>query len=826
MRTVSAEEAAALVEAHGTALARAIRGKSLKDVLKVCNQLLGLLRHSDEMLCEEYFRIYEGVFVELQHVIGFLRETTSRPFEELYEVVQHAGNVLPRLYMLATVASLPEEASPELFCDIIEMLKGVQHPMRGIFLRYYFFQCIRDKGAVNYDESSAFITAYTRNAKDAATLWVRLRFQGASASDAKLMADWEAATPLVLVHVVYLCELGLADVDVHRAFVLPLLEYLENSPGLKKLPQAQEILMETLVTHLRPTRVIMAVAEILSCTVKLEPGVRIRQALSTLMNRVADFVEDERQVKESLRTEVPCSLMAVYGENRAPDANSLKEDISDEAVDVAHLLTLMRDHVQEVLESTMDETAPKKMPLASALDLLCCYEAFVLRLAPERADLINECYHALHTLLDGVGDDADSYSGVVEMLQLCRLRTLPELHYFHLCLHRRFLGSSFVAVWRRLLQKWEENPESFLFTPSTMKSFTLHFKEGITQDSLDDPQEPDEEVVLCTELVVILLQRHLTPECVSPEDLIQLLTELQTEGRVLTRDFVFYSHPAFFRLMLAKCCEAPVVREWRGEEPAVWSLAPVDVCDSRDALLSNDCIANLIDGLKAAGLGAVAHRLLCEACEALCGAVRRLPTESVRSLLEEYIAQSIDTLKEDVPDGSQLEALALSVKCIVESGDTLEVAFYESIAAEIAQHSTKLLRRQTQCQALIIASHLFAANRYRQDNARALECLQRALKIADVSFQCNVSTASLYMECLEAYVSFYEGGNELISGTHVVNLLHLTRNNLEIAVKKTAASAATKKDSVAHCWRHFEAFVAEMAEKECTRSLVKAMNVK
>ncbi|KAH0474894.1 MAG: uncharacterized protein KVP18_003933 [Porospora cf. gigantea A] len=570
------------------ALARAIRSKSLKDVLKVCNQLLGLLRHSDEMLCEEYFRVYEGVFVELQHVIGFLRETTARPFEELYEVVQHAGNVLPRLYMLATVASLPEEASPDLLCDIIEMLKGVQHPMRGIFLRYYFFQCIRDKGAVACDESSAFIAAYTRNAKDAATLWVRLRFQGASASDAKLMADWEAATPLVLVHVVYLCELELADVDVHRGFVLPLLEYLENSPGLKKLPQAQEILMETLVTHLRPTRVIMAVAEILACTVKLEPDVRIRQALSTLMNRVADFVEDERQVKESLRAEVPCSLMAVYGENRAPDANSLKEDISDETVDVGHLLTLMRDHVQEVLECTMDESAPKKMPLASALDLLCCYEAFVLRLAPERADLINECYHALHTLLDGVGNDADSYSSVVEMLQLCGLRMLPELHYFHLCLQRRFLGSSFATVWRRLLQNWEENPERFLFTPSTMLSFTLHFKEGLTQDSLDDPQEPDEEVVLCTELVVILLQRHLTSECVSPENLIQLLTELQTEGRELSRDFVFYSHPAFFRLMLARCCEEPVMKEWQGEEPAIRSLAPVDVCDSRDALLSNE----------------------------------------------------------------------------------------------------------------------------------------------------------------------------------------------------------------------------------------------
>lgn len=68
----------------------------------------------------------------------------GKPVVELYERVQSCGNVLPRLYLLITVAGIYikslEAPARDLLKDLIEMCKGVQHPMRGLFLRNYLSQ--------------------------------------------------------------------------------------------------------------------------------------------------------------------------------------------------------------------------------------------------------------------------------------------------------------------------------------------------------------------------------------------------------------------------------------------------------------------------------------------------------------------------------------------------------------------------------------------------------------------------------------------------------------------------------------------------------------
>ncbi len=68
----------------------------------------------------------------------------GRSFESLYELVQHAGNVLPRLYLMCTVGTCfirsKEGFAKDVLRDLAEMCKGVQHPTRGLFLRSYLCQ--------------------------------------------------------------------------------------------------------------------------------------------------------------------------------------------------------------------------------------------------------------------------------------------------------------------------------------------------------------------------------------------------------------------------------------------------------------------------------------------------------------------------------------------------------------------------------------------------------------------------------------------------------------------------------------------------------------
>ena len=72
----------------------------------------------------------------------------GRRIADLYESVQYAESILPRLYLMITLGSayiqskeLPTKA---ILKDLLDMVKGVQHPMRGLFLRYFLLKMMKD----------------------------------------------------------------------------------------------------------------------------------------------------------------------------------------------------------------------------------------------------------------------------------------------------------------------------------------------------------------------------------------------------------------------------------------------------------------------------------------------------------------------------------------------------------------------------------------------------------------------------------------------------------------------------------------------------------
>lgn len=128
------------------------------------------LKHSSAMLCElktsllsprNYFQlckicytllsvvmiIFDELSVLEQHFIE--EQKKGRKMSDLYESVQHAGNIIPRLYLLITVGSAyikTGEAPVKLILrDLLDMVKGVQQPIRGLFLRYYLLKMMKDK---------------------------------------------------------------------------------------------------------------------------------------------------------------------------------------------------------------------------------------------------------------------------------------------------------------------------------------------------------------------------------------------------------------------------------------------------------------------------------------------------------------------------------------------------------------------------------------------------------------------------------------------------------------------------------------------------------
>ena len=139
----------------------------------------------------------------------------------------------------------------------------------------------------------------------------------------------------------------------------------------------------------------------------------------------------------------------------------------------------------------------------------------------------------------------------------------------------------------------------------------------------------------------------------------------------------------------------------------------------------------------------------------------------------EYFTQAFTIYEESVSDSrAQFQAVCIIAGALCECrGFTREN--YDTLITKAALHGSKLLKKPDQCRAVYLASHLWWAvplasrgeedekGLYR-DGKRVLECLQRALRVADACMDAAVSV-ELFVEILNRYVYYFEQQNEAVS---------------------------------------------------------------
>lgn len=199
---------------------------------------------------KQYYELYMAVFDALQHLTMYLRDVHPHDnLADLYELVQYAGNIVPRLYLMVTVGTvymtLEDAPVREIMKDMMEMTRGVQHPTRGLFLRYYLSQKARDYLPTtmedgpegNLQDSINFILT---NFVEMNKLWVRLQHQGHSSDRMKRVQERRELQQLVGSNLVRLSQM--VDLDTYRNGILePLLEQVVQCRDVL----AQEYLLES-----------------------------------------------------------------------------------------------------------------------------------------------------------------------------------------------------------------------------------------------------------------------------------------------------------------------------------------------------------------------------------------------------------------------------------------------------------------------------------------------------------------------------------------------------------------------------------------------------
>ncbi|KAF8639400.1 hypothetical protein AX17_001525 [Amanita inopinata Kibby_2008] len=282
----------------------------LMDALKSASLMLAELRTSS-LSPKQYYELYMAVFDALRHLSNYLYDAHNQSrhhLADLYELVQYAGNIVPRLYLMITVGSVYMSISDapvkEIMKDMMEMSRGVLHPIRGLFLRHYLSGQTRDHLPTSLEPGPAgclqdSISFVLTNFIEMNKLWVRLQHQGHSRDKEKRELERRELRILVGTNLVRLSQLDGVDLDMYQRVILPSI--LQQVVSCKDVI-AQEYLMEVVIQVFTDEFHLHTLGPFLSATAQLHPKVNIKQIVISLIDRLAAYAAREAENEDPEET--------------------------------------------------------------------------------------------------------------------------------------------------------------------------------------------------------------------------------------------------------------------------------------------------------------------------------------------------------------------------------------------------------------------------------------------------------------------------------------------------------------------------------------------
>ncbi|WRT64227.1 uncharacterized protein IL334_001156 [Kwoniella shivajii] len=292
-----------VVKVQSVQLKRCLEQDQIMEALKAASSMLAELRTSS-LSPKQYYELYMSVFDSLRYLSNYLYEAHQEGkhhLADLYELVQYAGNIVPRLYLMITVGSVymsvPDAPVKEIMKDMLEMSRGVQHPTRGLFLRHYLSGQTRDFLPVgtsdgpsgNLQDSIGFVLT---NFIEMNKLWVRLQHQGHSREGEKRETERRDLRILVGTNLVRLSQLEGVDLGMYQTIILPsVLEQVVNCRDVI----AQEYLMEVVIQVFTDDFHLHTLTSFLSACAQLHPRVNIKSIVIALIDRLAAYAAREAE---------------------------------------------------------------------------------------------------------------------------------------------------------------------------------------------------------------------------------------------------------------------------------------------------------------------------------------------------------------------------------------------------------------------------------------------------------------------------------------------------------------------------------------------------
>lgn len=733
---------------------RAFDQGNIVEALQCASAMTGELRTS-KVSPKNYYELYMNVTDELRDMEQYFTEEDlreqkgqgGRSVVELYENVQHAGNIIPRLYLLITVASVyirsKKAPAKDILFDLVELCRGVQHPTRGLFLRNYLSQVSKDKlpdAGSEYEGTGGTvkdaIEFVLQNFGEMNKLWVRMQHQGAVKDRAKREQERSNLRQLVGTNLVRLSEMNGVDLAIYKEVVLPrVLEQIVNCKDII----AQEYLMEVVIQVFPDEFHLQTLETFLSTCGQLQEGVKVKSIIISLMTRLANFASE------------------------SPDA--IPKDLE--------MFPLFHTHTSNIIQSS------GKMALVDILALQVALVNFASKCYPDRIEYIDHVLGLSVKVLEKTGvDKVDSkcVKHIVELLCLpldslslaiLDLSSYGPLMDYLADYQKKQVASTIVkAVVKRktALDTIEKVDTLFKFASPLIKD------EGTaTTVSNEDRFEFDQEQHLMAQLF------HLIHTEDTNMHFALFTTTRKHFGQGGTQRIEYTLPPLVFGVL--RLLQRVYVREQAGDETLITK-------------------SKKIFGFVHETISVLSPHYPELALRMFLQAAQTADRSGFEAIAYEFVAQAFICYEDEISDS---KAQFISINYIVALLQVFTVfgqENYDTLISKATQHCAKLLKKTDQCRAVYNCSHLFWPGDDNsaglRDEKRCLACLQRSLKIANA---CMGHQVHLFVEILNKYLYFFDRKCPSITVKYLKGLMALIDEHMP-----NLDASDTSQVAKAHYW--------------------------
>lgn len=768
------DDALKIIRSQAFHMNKTIEDNQLRQCLKEASIMLSELRTS-LLSPRNYYHLYSIIFDEMQYLEQFFKEEyrRGRKMKYLYESVQQASSIIPRLYLLITVGSVYIETqqvpASEIIFDLLQLVKGVQNPLRGLFMRYYFLKMIKDKLPdvnTDYEQDNSSIEDTLKfifqNLEEMNRLWIRLSV-GCTGNE-RLLKEKERNELKILVgeNIIRLASLNGLTIELYKNDVLnKLIAILLDS----KDQLSQQYLMECIIHAFPDDYNIQCIDTILDTCTKLVPTVDIKLLFINLMEKLAKFVGDT-------------------GRDQTTTLQSA-------------------DQIFELLKSNIDKIVEEQnnggMETLKLIELQVAFMKFTIKCCPDKLNTVNHILNSsVQTLSRNRNDIRISLEGVKLIGKLLAAPLESSLSIFDLPQFPALMNyldfSSRATLSLRIIDSLVSgNSKEKLNTVQKINTL-LDFVRPLLADSSDtiesDVYQFEYEQQAVSKLIFIIHDTDPQKQL----EMFSILKNVFLKGGSRRQKFTLTSLiSAYFQLAasISHGYDAKLNNISSTSRPTHDELInryQLNIENTNDYIkLVQRVYGSINDILPAVSseYPELAFKL------SLNAAVSVNDIKVERSAFEEtcqgFLDIALQIFQEGKIEGDKKMQLLILFVGTITSIHMLPKETLMLIITNLQQASQTLAKRSDQCVAMLNCSHLFYHDSVKDLN-KVQECLTKAKRFADFSMT-NAPNLNLFVLILNKYLYYIEKGADFVKSDAINDIIEIIKNHIHtISTENTNAT--------------------------------------